>query len=256
MPSERGLNVQMARIFPIFIVLFVVVGLSGQTSNVDQGVSLFKRGQYQQAVDSLKSADDPIGSLYLGLAYEKLDDKAKAKRAFESSMKLAYEDFEGKFQLWQQSHEQETLSHFISDRFIICQAGATAAVGAKKLDSSYFLSSEWRIKANILLQLTALGIDGDEIYSGSEKDVKPIQILDRPKAIMPVGMGGLRKVRFFVVFGGDGSLKLVVPSDGKIDAFTVSALRALNGLTLKPATKDGKPVFSMARFEYVFGPGP
>lgn len=78
-----------------FVLLFSASVVFGQTaSDLEKGVELYDRGEYQKAVGTLEKAveadeKDRAAWLYLGMSYAKLKNNSKAVKAFKKADRIS-----------------------------------------------------------------------------------------------------------------------------------------------------------------------
>lgn len=253
------------RIVFIFVLLFFTNGVFAQNNEV--GIDFYEKGDFKAAISSLKDSDEVKDLYYLGLAYGKISENGKAKDAFKKSFVKSYDLFFRKMQDWLKTNNSETgqnFSDFLREMKSNNEIGFAAAERAFELESGIFDSNEARIKANVLLNTVDLIKSGESIYSIADKSVSKAKVTEMPRLIYPKDMYGVPMTRFntrqdltitvklFVVYGSDGQIKLIMPIDEVIDAFTVESLRAAGGIKFKPATKDDKSVTFGNATQYSF----
>ncbi|HEX8287608.1 MAG TPA: hypothetical protein VF556_06430 [Pyrinomonadaceae bacterium] len=251
--------------FILWSILFIFASniFAQQT---DQGIELYKKGEFQGAIAVLKNSDDVKALLYLGLTYEKVNENGKAKDAFKRAFAKSYDIFfdavieEQKIS----GGAKKGFSDLLQKMKINNQIGLSAAEKAYNLDSGIFQTNESRIKAKVLSDTINLAEEKIEIFSSSDGLTSNIDITEKPRAVSPKDNQGIPFVRrnqspnkpilvtLFVVFGIDGKIKLIMPIDNLIDAYTVEGLKAATEIKFKPATKDNKPVAYLSKIQYSF----
>ena len=251
------------------IILSFVNNVFSQTENIE-GIELFKKGDYQGAVKILKKSNDIKDLYYLGLSYEKINETEKAKDAFKKSFGKSYEFFFKSFSKWYEvdrEDQKQNFSDLLQELNPNNQIGLLAAEKAFALKSSIFQTNEWRIKAKILSDTLDLVKAHNTVYYSSDPSISKLQITEKQRANYPKNNSGIPITRFnhspnkpiivtlFIVFAADGTIKLTLPTDDLIDAFTVESLVAASKIKFTPSTKENKPVASHAKVEYSFGIG-
>lgn len=72
-----------------FVLLLSVTGVFAQQTEGEQGIELYKKGDYQKAADILLKAagDDHDLWLFAGMAFARTDKKEEARHAFKKAAK-------------------------------------------------------------------------------------------------------------------------------------------------------------------------
>ena len=260
----------MKTLYKFALSLALIVSFAGFTfaqTERGQGIELYRKADYKAAIAALRNSNEAEDLYYLGLAYEKSGQTGKAKDAFKKSFTESYDVFFKKFEEWQKIYNDDSKQNFAD---FLQQVKANNAVGfaaaekAFSLKSEIFQTNEWRVKAKVLSDTTALAKKQTKIYSISDKPITAVKILEKPFAPSPKDNRGVPFARrnerqdqtitvtLFIIYGTDGEFKLMMPVDKVFDAFTVEVLKAAGKIKFEPASKDNKPVFYRSKIQYSF----
>lgn len=249
-----------------FVVLLFVNFTFAQVGR-EQGIELYDQSDYQGAIAVLKNSDEVKDLYYLGLAYEKINKIGNAKDAFKKSFVESYDVFFKKFNEWQKKYKDNQKTNFsdlLQEVKVNNQIGLVAAEKAFNLKSDIFQTSEWRVKAKVLLDTVNLAKTQTVIYSFSDKPISTVEIIEKPQPPFPRDIRGIPIARLnqspnkpitvtlFAIFGTDEEIKLLIPTEDLIDAYTLVGLEAASKIKFKPATKDNKPIVYHRKIEYHF----
>lgn len=246
-------------------LLYLASSVSAQ--QIESGIKFYNQGDFERAITLLKNSDEVEDIFYLGLAYEKINETSKAKDAFKKSFAESYDIFFGRFNEWQKADQFGTKKSFfdlLEEVKTNNQIGLSAAEKAFSLKSDIFQTNEWRIKAKVLLDTTTLAKAQDKIYAFSDKSISDAKIIQKPFITSPNDNRGVPFARrnqspnkpiivtTFIVFGADGKIKLLMPTEDMIDAYTVEVLKGIEKIKFKTASKDNKSVAYHAKIQYSF----
>ena len=241
----------------LFVLLTATAASFAQSPDSASGIKLYNSGEFAKAVESLKKSEQPEELLFLGLAYEKTNENGKAKDAFEKSFDRSYDEFFDKFSEWNKSGApgaKSDFSAFLQSVKLVGKIGLAAAERAFNLKSKVFQTNEGRIKAKVLQDAIALADSSERIYSASDKSVSALKITERPSLAFPRNPDGVPIARYkqspnkpiivkmLVVFGSDGKVKLILPTDKLIDIYTAHSISYFEQIKFTPATVNGKTV--------------
>ena len=266
------MKLPLCKLISIFTLVFLFAGFAFAQTDSEKAIELYKKGDFQGTILRLKNSEEVKDLYYLGLAYEKSNEIGKAKDAFKKSFAKSYDFFFKRFNEWQKIYNDESkqsFSNLLQEIKANNLIGLSAAEKAFVLKSEIFQINEWRIKAKILSDTMALAKTQEEIYSVSNKAISSkaissVQIVEKPRVAYPKDNRGIPLSRanaspnksivvtLFVVYGADGQIKLVMPTEEVFDAFTVEGLKAAGNIKFKPAIKDNKPVTYRTKIQYSF----
>lgn len=264
---SKNMKHPTCKILLLFTIILSFVSVTFSQTDNSQGIELFKKGDYQSAVKSLKKSDDIKDLYYLGLSYEKINDTEKAKDAFKKSFAKSYKIFFTNFSQWYKVNREDQKQNFsalLQELSQNNQIGLLAAEKAFTLKSNIFQTNEWRIKAKILSDTLDLAKAGNPVYYSSDPSISKLKITEKQAANYPKDNRGVPIIRFnqspnrqvivtiFVVFAADGTIKLMLPIDDLIDAYTAESLAAASQIKFAPSIKENKAVASHAKVEYSF----
>ena len=251
------------------ILLLTLLCLASDLSaqQTESGIKFYNQGNFERAITLLKNSDEVEDIFYLGLAYEKINETSKAKDAFKKSFAESYDIFFGRFNEWQkadQSRIKKSFSDLLEEVKTNNQIGLSAAEKAFSLKADIFQTNEWRIKAKVLLDTVTLAKAQDKIYAISDKSISDAKIIEKPFIPSPKDLSGTPLTRrnqspnkpiivtTFVVFGTDGKIKLLMPTEDIIDAYTVQVLKGIEKIKFNTASKDNKLVAYHAKIQQSF----
>lgn len=255
-------------IFPTTVLFLAITfftgNLTGQQVNVENGIDLYNKGDYQKAIAVLQNSEDVQELYYLGLAYEKAKEKGKAKEILKKCVTNSYDIFFKQFTEWRNNdfvNNTKTFSDFLQSVKMNNEIGYLAAQKAMELERNIFKGRIIGFKIYSLRQTAELARTQEPVFAPTDKSISGFEITQRPGAKMP--MDGfppsrtstpynLTVVSLFLVFGGDGEIKLLIPADAVIDGFTYESMKAAGKIEFKPGIKDGNPVSMGAVIKYTF----
>lgn len=247
-------------------ILFLTGAAFAQTDG-EQGIKFYNQGDLKGAIAILKNTKDVRGLYYLGLANEKVGETGEAKDAFKKSFTKSYDFFLEKFSEWHVANTpdaKKNILDLLKETEDNNATGLSAAEKAFNIKSDIFQINEWRIKAKVLLDATNLAKANEKIYPSSDKSISNAKIAERFLIPFPKYSDGAplaRRnqspnkpilVKVFIIFGADGTLKLLMPMDEMIDIYTAQVLSGIQKFKFQPATKDGKPVAYHTKLQYSF----
>lgn len=254
--------------FIFFLCFFVFAqNVFTQLSAEKKGIEFYEKGDYQNAISFLSKSEDVKELYYLGLSYEKTGKINKAQDAYKESFIKSYKLFFTAFEEWQNveiNAFREPFSDLLQKQKNNLQFGYASAENAYKLKSKIFERNEWRIKAKVLFDARNLSKSDETIFSRSDKTISPIKITEKPRASFPKDLDGspnapsdmrpnlTKTIKLFIVFGADGKIKLIMPTDENINSLTISSINSAEKIKFEPATKDDKSVTIHLEIAYSF----
>lgn len=254
----------------LFVLLIFPTSVFAQQTELERGIELFDKGDFRGAITLLKDSGDAGGLYRLGLAFEKINETGKAKEAFKKAFVKSYDNFFAGIQEWQKIENGAGKRKFfalLQEYKGSIEIGLSAAEKAYALKSDIFQSNEARVKANVLLDAVNLAKAQDDVSSPAGSPNQNFKITEKPRAAYPKDSSGAPIGRFntrqgktivvtlFTVFGADGKIKLLMPMDKIIDAFTVESLRATQNIKINPAVENNRTVAYAVNIQYSFAMG-
>ena len=248
------------------LILFVcsialVHSINAQQSGLSRGIELYEKGDFEGAISILSKSEDVKDLHYLGVSYEKTDQISKAKEVYKKSFETSYEIFFMVFDDWQKieySDSKKLFSDLSQELKSNLEFGYASAERAYKLKSNIFQRNEWRIKAKVLFDAKNLAKSGEAIYSSADKTLKKLNITEKPGMKFPRDIPSnmrtnlTKTITIFVVFGADGKIKLLMPTDKTINSLTITSMSSAEKIKFQPAAKDDKAVSVHAQISYSF----
>jgi TonB family protein len=242
------------------IACFTCVGPRAQETNPqsperDRGIQLYKQGDFDGAIKSLREAikrdkDDVTAWHYLGAAFTQKGNRDEASKAHEKAARIAEE--QASYLLDRQAIYPDKPVSLPKPRLLDGAESADQYLAlSRKLSEKNI--REWTSRAQFLRMLGS-DASGMEVYSSREVTTK-VKILSKP---LPTYTEEARRNRvngrvvLGALFGPDGQVRAVRVIRGLPDGLTRVAIEAVQQIKFIAATKDGKPVSQWLDVEYGF----
>ncbi|HMS39200.1 MAG TPA: energy transducer TonB [Pyrinomonadaceae bacterium] len=240
-----------------FVLIFSTVSVFGQQSDVEVGIELYQKGDFQGAIANLKNDETVFGLYYLALSYDKLNQKKEAGETFGKTFNKIFpiiiEDLE--FRLSNNNKNvKSSFVHFLDNQKLRIQIGAISADKAVRLKAKMSKEADWKEKAVTMVGLFELLKTTETLYANDEVETE-VKFL---KKSYPSYTDAARQNRFagqiklFAVLAADGTVKHIIPLTSLPFGLTEQCIIATEKLKFEPAIKDDKAVSTVKIFNYSF----
>ncbi len=240
-----------------FLILAIVIfsNIASAQSNLDQGIALYEKGDYTNAIKILEKDNENISSLYyLGLAYEKNDDKKSAEAAYLSSIekatKLVIKQLRKNSKVGAEEFREQIKTKYGRD----IDTAFLAFGRYGQLNPEIYESIDWRNKFQVLSIYAQNVVEADRFYFSNEVTSK-LKITSKSfagftKEARRIGATG--NINVLVGFMKDGTIGMAIPLKELGYGLTESAVNAAKEIKFEPAEKDKNPVNTVAIINYDF----
>lgn len=220
------------------------------------GIELYKKGEFANAVSKLKASDDYIDLYYLGLAYEKLNQKKDAGKAFDASFRRGYQIIENEIRgsitlPGEKSTVGKPLSALLEGIAPNIAITLDSAQKAFALKAPVSKENEWIMKGRFLYELNGLIKRGGLAYSLEESDIH-VKITARPRPnYTDAARGGNTQgtVVLLVIFSENGTVAAAAPLKPLANGLTEQAYMSAQKIVFTPAMKNGKTITTLMPIE-------
>lgn len=239
----------------LYVVFFSSTGVFAQ-EGVSDGIKSFRSGNFDAAIVHLRASEDPVELSFLGQAYEAVNKKGDAGKAYERSLKAGYALFDKALNEWSTSKPPSSFAAALRKLSEILSVSISSAESAVRLKGGMTLNNEWRVKANALFEMKKLEMAGEDILHWDAVDVE-LRTLAIPHAALSgtachePNMNDVH-VLLWVVFHKDGRTLAFAPRSKWKNGCNESAMAAATRIRFEPAQKDGKAVTTIRSVSYGF----
>ncbi|MEK7856141.1 MAG: hypothetical protein AAB288_08625, partial [Acidobacteriota bacterium] len=179
------------------------------------GIKSFKSGNFNDAIQRLEKTEDPLELSFLAHAYEAVNRKSDAGKAYERSFKAGYAVFENALVEWDASKPSSSFTTALASLNEIVSVSISSARSAVRLKARMARDNEWMAKASALLAMEKLELADEEILHRDAVDLK-FKVIEMPRAAMAYTACHRQNVKdvnvlLWAVFHADGRTISLIP---------------------------------------------
>lgn len=251
--KRQPFTILKGSLFTGLFLFLAALSSFAQTPSVQGGIELFKKGEYQAAVNALKDSKNIKDLYFLGLAYEHLGLMDNAGNAFDRSFMNGYKLIEKELLASLKPKKKSKADVIPVSKKVagLAETIGTATASAKKafrLQTRMMQGFEWTEKGNFLERIDEILTNGEPIYGNGDEFEKRIKTITKP---LPKYATEVGNISFLAVLSPDGKIA-AAPFTLMGERQSEQSYRALLDMTYEPAVVNGKPVTLLSIVYYEF----